>query len=158
MKLRIATCQVDEVIGVDDQGLDAVFLPQRIHLAALASRQFIWLPLPRAGRKNLKGIAAQPVGPLRGSLHSAGSGGVNANPPRRHLGWRAGRRHFEDVLLLLHGARHGQVFSVLGNSRFGARDLFKILLKIRVMRAICGLFCRFSAIPVTLEDSRFIAC
>ena len=58
MKLRIAACKIDQVVGVDDQRLQCILLAQAIHRVALRTRQFIRLPLPRTGGENLERVAA----------------------------------------------------------------------------------------------------
>src|SRR5215469_4562664 len=53
--------EIDEVVGVDHQRLEIVFLAQPPHLVTLRTRQLVWLPLARTRREDLKRIAAQAV-------------------------------------------------------------------------------------------------
>jgi hypothetical protein len=90
--------KVDEVIRVDDQGLQIIFIPQPRHFIALWSAQLIRRPLPRTRRENLKRIAAEPVRALRRVLHASGNRGVNSDPVRGQP-WRSlGRGQLENIL------------------------------------------------------------
>ena len=57
MKFRISAREVDQVIGMNGQRLQVIALAQPAHLFALCAGQLVRLPLPRAGRENLKCIA-----------------------------------------------------------------------------------------------------
>lgn len=73
VEFRIAARHVDQVVGMNYQRAESVALAQACHLVALRASELVWLPLPRARRKYLKGIAAQPVGPFGSVLDAAGS-------------------------------------------------------------------------------------
>src|SRR5208337_1093806 len=87
VELRIAAREIHQVVGVNDQRLQSVALAKAAHLVALRACQFIRSPLPRAGGKNLEGVAAQAISALRGILDSSGGRGMDADPPRSEPGW-----------------------------------------------------------------------
>ena len=72
-KLLVAARQIDQIIGMDDERLQVIFLAKPRHRLALKAPKRVRLPLPRACRKNLKCITAQPVGSLSGILHAPGN-------------------------------------------------------------------------------------
>src|SRR5947209_19456480 len=77
--------QVDQIIGVNHQRLEIIFLSQPLHLFALRAAEFVWRPLARAGRKDLKSITTQPVCSLGCVLNSSRSRSVNPNSSRSQL-------------------------------------------------------------------------
>ena len=87
MKLRRRAGQVHQIIGVNHQRFQIVAGAQPVHFGALWLAKLVRSPLPWAGREDLKRIASQAIGSLRGILHhheSTWHG--HANPAaERHL-------------------------------------------------------------------------
>jgi hypothetical protein len=110
MKFRVSARQVDQVIGMNGERLQVVALAQPAHLFALRAGQLVRLPLPRAGRENLKRIAAQAIGALGGARHAARRRSVNADAPRGELRRPLRRRQkLQDVFLLLLRILHADI-------------------------------------------------
>ena len=78
--------EIHQIIHMDRHWLEVIFLPQAHHFAALRTAQVIRRPLTRAGRENLKSIAAQAIGALSGILHTAGARRMDANTASRSSG------------------------------------------------------------------------
>src|SRR5215470_20125313 len=76
---------VNEVVRVDHHRLQVVLLAQALELVALRTAEFVGRPLARAGRENLKGIAAQAVGTLSGQFNTTCNGGMNSDASRAVL-------------------------------------------------------------------------
>src|SRR5579864_132710 len=111
MKLRRRAGQVDQITAMDRHGADAIFFPQTAHGITLRWRQRIRLPLPRAGRENLKRIGSQPIGPFHRHLNAASRRSMYADAPRARL-WRltfGPQQHILQAkpLAFLNGTRHG---------------------------------------------------
>src|SRR5438067_10246951 len=95
---------------------------QRAHLAALRSPQVVWLPLAGAGRKNLKGIAAQPIGSLRRRLRPSRGRSVDPDAPRSQP-WRLQWRwHLENVLFSAKRAWHRMPIKSLSSDWLSLAD------------------------------------
>jgi hypothetical protein len=100
MKFRISAREVDQVIGMNCERFQIIALAQPAHFLALRAGQLVRLPLPRARRENLKGVAAQAIGTLRRIRHAARRRSVNANAPRGELGRPLRRsQKLQDVFL-----------------------------------------------------------
>src|SRR6185437_7577906 len=72
-------------------GANAIFFPQPAHGITLRRRERERLPLPGAGRKNLKCIGTQPISSLGSHLNAASCRGMYPNTPGTRLGWFAFR-------------------------------------------------------------------
>src|SRR5260370_16990038 len=83
-KLRRAG-QVYKIIRVNDQWLQIIFVAQPLHVLALWPSQFILRPLARAGGKNLKRVAAQPIRSFGGVLNATAGSRLYPNPSPRHF-------------------------------------------------------------------------
>ena len=116
----ISAGEIHQIIGVNHQRLQIVLRPQTAHLLAQWNRlKLIGSPLPRAGRENLKRIAAQAIGALGGIVHSSGGGRVNADAAGSQA-WRAfWSGTGEDILFAGHGARHEESIKALGSLQAG---------------------------------------
>src|SRR5215468_3089555 len=82
---------------MNHQWSERIFLPQATHLFALRFDQRIWLPLARAGRKNLECIGAQPISPFRSTLNPTCSRSMDSYAPGTWL-WRLTFGPKQDVL------------------------------------------------------------
>src|SRR5213594_288492 len=100
--------EIDQVIRMNDERLEVIFLPQAVHCFTLTASQRVRLPLPRAARKNLKRVTAEPVGSLRRIFHARGDRGVNPDPPRSPLRSRLRRRPLQRILLCTSKHSHGR--------------------------------------------------
>src|SRR5207302_3459800 len=117
-----AAGEIDQIIGVNRQRPQIIFFAQRRHLAALRSPQVVWLPLARAGRKDLKGIAAQPVGSLRRHLWPSRGRSVDPDAPRSQP-WRLQWRwHLENVLFSAKRAWHTVAIKSLSSDWLSLAD------------------------------------
>src|SRR5437868_8286755 len=102
--------QVHQVVGVNHQRLQIVLVAEAGHLVTLRATEIVGLPLARAGRKYLEGVAAEAVGSFGSILDSAGNRGVNAYAAGSQARRPFGRREIEDVLLA--GDRTGHEISI----------------------------------------------
>jgi hypothetical protein len=113
VKFGIAARQVHQIVGVNHQWMQVVFLAQAGHLLALRAGQLVRLPLSRAGRKNLERVATQAVRTFRRIGHASRGRGVNPDAPRGELGRPLGRgQQFENVLFFLSGIGHSNILSM----------------------------------------------
>lgn len=85
---------------MDDQRLQIVSMAQLRHLAALQTGELIRRPLPGAGGKNLKRVAAKPIRSLSRVLHAPSRGSVDADPARSKPRRPPGCGQLKDVLFL----------------------------------------------------------
>src|SRR5438309_12112191 len=74
--------QIDQIVGVNHQRLQIILLPQAVHDFALGASKLIRTPLPRAGRVDLKRIASQAVGSLRGIFYARRNRSMDFDSPR----------------------------------------------------------------------------
>src|SRR5579862_6536475 len=78
-KYLVRRCEIDEVIGMNDQRLQIIAIAQPRHFIALRSTKLVGCPLPGTRGKDLERIAAQAIGALCCILHTAGGRSVNAD-------------------------------------------------------------------------------
>src|SRR5271170_6365433 len=103
---------------MDRDGLQVIFLTQAHHLIALRTAQLIRRPLARAGGKNLKSVATQPVGPFRSILDPTGGRCMNADAARGKTWRELWSGELEDVLLARDGTGHDRsIASEIGRRR-----------------------------------------
>jgi hypothetical protein len=99
---------------VNSERIQVVLFSQAAQLLALRKAGLIGAPPAWAGRKDLKGIAAQAIGAFGGVVYASGDRGVNANAPRR-VPRRSFRRRLEqDVAFGLQGRVSRVRYSVFG--------------------------------------------
>ena len=91
VELGVASGEIDEIVGVNDQRAQVVLLAQAKHRRHVFGLDVVRLPLARTRREYLQRVAAEPVGTLGGVVHASGGGGVDADAAgRQHR--RLGRR------------------------------------------------------------------
>jgi len=95
----VGSGEVDEVVGMDDEGLEIVFAAKEIHGFALRPAERVWLPLTRARREDLERAAAKSIGALGGVFDASGDGGVDADATGCARGRLLGRGPLEGILL-----------------------------------------------------------
>ena len=95
-ELLVGAGQIHQIICMDDQRLEIVFCAESGHLLALQFAQFVGSPLARAGRENLKRVAAKAMGAFGRIVDASGGGGVDADAARSEAG-RAFRRGRERI-------------------------------------------------------------
>src|SRR5580704_2575505 len=80
-KQRSRAGEVHQVVGVDDQRLQIVFLTQAEHVIALRASEIIGSPLAGTRRENLQRVASQTPGPFSGVMHSSRTRSMDADAP-----------------------------------------------------------------------------
>ena len=102
----IGAGKIDQIVCVNDEGLEVILGAQAKHLIAQRMAQFIRSPLARARRKNLKRAAAQPIGAFGCVLNSTSRRGVDADAAGSSSRRLFRRGAVEDVLFPGLGAGH----------------------------------------------------
>src|SRR5437660_9919242 len=98
--------QIDQVIRMNAERFQVIFLSQAAHLGVLRAAQIVRRPLTRTGRKNLKRTAAQTIGPFGCILNPSCNRCVNADAAGS-AAWRPLRPgQSENVLFASDGAGH----------------------------------------------------
>src|SRR5229473_5242317 len=113
-KHRCLAGEIDQIVGVDRERLEIVFLAQAIHDCALVTAEIVWLPLTRAGGENLEGVASQAVSAFSRVFYASSNRSMYADAPGSEAGRAFRRRRFQDVLLPGHGTRHNRKYSDSG--------------------------------------------
>ncbi len=149
-KLLVPSRQIDQIIRMNDERLQIIFLSQPRHCLALRTRQCVRLPLPRARRKDLERVAAQPVSAFGSILHAAGNRRVNANAPSRQTRRSFRRRPFQWIFFswikVLHNCQLKSLHPLAARALLTSEYAVRIPLQRNALDTVEG---------IRLRDGRF---